>query len=114
MITNERVRYILTELKHRGLVNLPQCERDDNMPIRAQYTGDGMVRYSNKCEEIDLLHEIGHHIYGYDCCREHDEFAATGIAVCLATMLNIDQGNLLERMSEYAGRSICPRLDGAE
>lgn len=110
MITDERVRSILIELEYRGLANLPQCVRDDNMPIRAQYIGN-VVRYSNKCEEIDLLHEIGHHIYGYDCCREHDEFAATGIAICLATMLNINHGDLRERMSEYAGFSVCPRLE---
>ena len=64
--------------------------------------------------KYDLLHEIGHLICGYTCCREHEEFEAHGAAKTLAALLDIDIGDAEERMDCYAGRSAhgaCGRIE---
>jgi len=53
----------------------------------------------------DLLHELGHLICGFSCCREHAEFEAHGAAKALAILLNVDVSSGERNMDTYAGRS---------
>ena len=53
----------------------------------------------------DIMHEIGHIICGYSCCREHAEWEAHGAAKALCQKYNFDIGDAEERMEGYAHRS---------
>jgi len=52
-----------------------------------------------------VLHEIGHVLYKYGCCREHDEYIAHGIALGLAKAYNI-------KLPEYSWPKNKPNKDG--
>jgi len=70
------------------------------------YTHGREIIIGNKPNNYTLLHEIGHVIYGYGCCREHDEYIAHGIAIGLAKALDIPLGPHYKRIIDcYAGRS---------
>ena len=49
---------------------------------RTVYIGDKATSYT-------VLHEIGHVINGYMCCKEHCEYAAHGATLALAKVFNI-------------------------
>lgn len=57
----------------------------------------------------DYLHEIGHIICEFGCCREHCEYEAHGAAKVIAKVLGIDElvdwKDAEERMAFYAGRT---------
>lgn len=56
--------------------------------------------------EYVVLHEVGHAIFGYGCCREHCEYVAHGIAIGLAKVFNIRiPRKELALIDGYAGRS---------
>lgn len=60
------------------------------------------------CKSVyDILHEIGHLVCGYSCCREHAEFEAHGAAKVIARVLGIpiDLKVAEEAMGCYAGFS---------
>ena len=42
-----------------------------------------------KKDAFNLLHEVGHVIIGYGCCREHCEYLAQGVAVGLSKAYDI-------------------------
>ena len=59
-----------------------------------------------KASAYVVLHEIGHYLNGYMCCKEHCEYAAHGAAVALAKIHNIKlTKNQLEDIDAYAGCS---------
>jgi len=61
-----------------------------------------------------ILHEIGHLICSYSCCREHAEFEAHGAAKAMCFILGIDIGSAEDDMTNYAGWSshkACGRIE---
>lgn len=79
---------------------------------KAEYTHGKSFFYRSDASNYDILHEIGHCIHGYGCCKEHDEYIVHGIAIGLAKAFNIKLSKLdLKRISIYAGSSsplACP------
>ena len=58
---------------------------DPDMNVPAQWRGDPDKIFINiwKVDDYAVLHEYGHILCGYGCCREHDEMKAHGAAVAL-------------------------------
>jgi len=56
-----------------------------------------------------VLHEIGHSMVGYLCCREHCEYAAHGVAVAFGVMAGCDVSDWGSRIAAYSGFSECPK-----
>ena len=53
-----------------------------------------------------ILHEIGHALNGYMCCREHCEYAAHGAAIALSKAFKIKLPKGYKNFIDiYAGRS---------
>lgn len=48
------------------------------------------LTFRSDCSAYTILHELGHCLSGYGCCREHDEYIAHGIAIGLANIYKID------------------------
>lgn len=64
------------------------------------------IYITKNASNYNILHEIGHCIYGFSCCREHDEYIAHGIAVGLARAYNIKlHGGYKSLIDCYAGWS---------
>jgi len=62
-----------------------------------------------KADAYTVLHEIGHVINGFMCCREHCEYAAHGAALALARTHGIRISKYdRQRIDVYASRSVCP------
>lgn len=64
----------------------------------------GEILLGPDADALTLLHEIGHHFCGLDCCREHCEFEAHGVMVFLARILRVPLKDA-ELMDAYAGYS---------
>lgn len=65
--------------------------------------------------DMACLHEIGHVLNDYDCCREHDEWRAHGFAFAFAKILkipNVEIEEMNEAMDNYIEMHLyCPRID---
>lgn len=88
---------------------------DPSMGPIAQWRGDPNKIFINPTRpELDaysLLHEYGHVLNGYGCCREHDEYKAHGSAVAMAHFLSIDIGKPpIERYAGYSVPDCCPEV----
>ena len=60
----------------------------------------------NKVTPYIILHELGHFLYGFGCCHEHDEYIAHGIALGLANAHDIHITNADKHIIDcYAGWS---------
>ena len=83
---------------------------DINLKVRGRWTmGNEIIINPEKANEYVVLHEIGHVLAGYMCCREHAEYTAHGVAIGLARMHDIDITDDLEKIDVYAGRTLdCP------
>ena len=63
---------------------------DDNYEVRGRWTkGKEIFINERLATNYTVLHEIGHALNGYMCCREHCEYAAHGAAIALAKVFNI-------------------------
>lgn len=72
----------------------------------------GEIVLGPRADAASILHEVGHSLYGMDCCREHDEFAAHGVGTVLARLLRVPYGEMRAAMDQYAGWTAeCPRTD---
>jgi hypothetical protein len=83
-----------------------------NLATKAHYDKGSSFFYRFDASSYDILHEIGHCIMGYGCCKEHDEYIAHGIAIGIAKIkdIKLSQSNL-NNISVYAGSSsplACP------
>ena len=84
-------------------------DTDYELPTGGQWRGDESLIWLNSHKTITayvILHEYGHLLNGYGCCREHDEFKAHGSAVAIASILGIDLGDTF--IENYVGWSECP------
>ena len=83
-----------------------KVETNPELNARAHYEGGRTIEIRPDADAYAILHEIGHVIAGYGCCREHDEYIAHGIAIGLAKMLGIKilKKRLLD-IDVYAGRT---------
>jgi len=65
--------------------------------------------------DMACLHEIGHALNDYDCCREHDEWRAHGFAFSFAKILRIPKKEIDEMnvdMDCYVEMGlVCPRIE---
>lgn len=81
--------------------------------IKVKYTNKTKCQWKNGNEILigynwtpyKVLHEIGHAVCGWSCCREHAEFEAHGVARLLCKLLGFDDKEGRELMNPYAGRS---------
>jgi len=79
---------------------------DNSISSRATYNHGNKFKYRDDATAYDILHEIGHIISGYGCCREHDEYISHGIALGIAKISNMELGENIHKIIEsYAGRS---------
>lgn len=87
---------------------------NNSLEVKGRYTYNEIIlRYDSG--DMVCLHEIGHHLNKYDCCREHDEWRAHGFAVGAARILKIppnEISKLNKSMDAYSGiGSVCARTD---
>jgi len=60
-----------------------------DFPFKGQWSKGKKIHIRNDATPYTILHEIGHVICGYACCREHCEYMAHGAALALAKILDI-------------------------
>jgi len=88
---------------------------DNSLKARGRWNYGRKVILNDKAKDIDALHEIGHYLNDYDCCREHDEWRAHGFTIAIAKLLKIKKEQIDEmekRMNVYANlKCHCPRID---
>jgi hypothetical protein len=90
---------------------------DTEMKDAGRWQGDGTILINpENADTYTILHEIGHFICGWGCCREHCEFEAHGAAKALARAegIKIDLKDAEKRMDTYAGWSshqACGRIN---
>ncbi len=79
---------------------------NSNLKARGHYSWGRKIEIRPDADAYAILHEVGHMIAGYGCCREHDEYIAHGIAIGLskANRIKIPKKRLLE-IDVYAGRT---------
>lgn len=82
-------------------------QRTDNFDTSGEWSSGRTITINPKTADVyTILHEIGHVLNGYMCCREHCEYAAHGAAIALAYENNIQLPEGAERRIDvYAGRS---------
>ena len=88
-------------------------QNDSKLPTAGRWNGDPTIIFINPEKEVTayvVLHEYGHILNGYGCCREHDEFKAHGSAVAIARILEIDLGETY--IENYVGWSACCPIRG--
>tara|TARA_B100000029_G_scaffold437930_1_gene453434 strand:- start:600 stop:977 length:378 start_codon:yes stop_codon:yes gene_type:complete len=81
----------------------------DDLKTRGAYS-KGIIYLRRDAEAITVLHEIGHHLAGRGCCREHEEFMAHGVCIALANFLGIYYGDIDRNMTSYATLEDCSRI----
>ncbi len=68
-----------------------------------------------KADKYTVLHEIGHALYGYGCCTEHDEFVAHGFALALAKINKIKlrkaSKDLIYLYAGWSSRKACGAIE---
>jgi len=84
-------------------------EMTEDIKSRGAYS-NGTIYLKKEAEAITVLHEIGHHLTGRGCCREHEEFMAHGVCIALAKFLGIYYGRIDRNMTSYATLECCPRV----
>ena len=84
-------------------------EIKDSLKSRGAYS-KGIIYLRRDAKAITVLHEIGHHLAGRGCCREHEEFMAHGVCIALAKFLWIHYAQIDRNMTSYATLKDCPRL----
>lgn len=63
---------------------------NDDYEVRGRWTKGKEILINEKlATNYTVLHEIGHVLNGYMCCREHCEYAAHGAAIALAKAFDI-------------------------
>ena len=73
---------------------------------RGRWIGGRTIEISPKAGAYTILHEIGHVLCGYACCREHCEFEAQGAAIALARVFGIKFSKKEKQCIDYyAGRT---------
>lgn len=79
----------------------------DDPQITGTWTKGRTIKINPKRANVyTILHEIGHSLCGYACCREHCEYMAHGAAVALARTYGIRlRPEWLRKIDVYAGRS---------
>ena len=81
--------------------------------VKGSYRGEKNIIYLRKdATAYTILHELGHIICGYMCCREHCEYVAHGAALALAKVYNIELDDDIHHIEVYAGHSL-PSACGA-
>ena len=66
----------------------------------------GIIKlHPKKATNYDAMHEIGHIICGWGCCREHCEWEAHGAGKMLCKLYGFSIGHSENRMTCYAHRS---------
>jgi hypothetical protein len=78
---------------------------DRSLPVGGRWIRGRTIWINpKKATPYTILHEIGHVLCGYGCCREHSEYKAHGAAIALARVFEI---RLTKRMRDgidgYAG-----------
>jgi hypothetical protein len=88
---------------------------DKNLEVPGRWEiGKTILINPKKATEYVVLHEIGHSICGYVCCKEHAEYIAHGVALGLAKLHEIKiPKKELKLIDEYSGISeSCAVYDG--
>lgn len=79
---------------------------DDSMECSGEHSFGKKIRIRSDASEYTILHEVGHVICGYMCCREHCEYAAHGSALALAKAYKIKlKKRDMDLIDNYAGWS---------
>ena len=103
MISEESMKQL------QNLIDLREIKMviDPHLECRGHTDGVNPIIYLRPSIQIyAVLHEIGHLISGYGCCREHEEYITHGIAIGLAIAFKIDLNiDVYEEIAAYAGRS---------
>ena len=81
----------------------------DDLKSRGAYS-NGIIYLRRDAGAITVLHEIGHHLAGRGCCREHEEFMAHGVCIMLAKLLGIYYGGIDRNMTSYVTLKDCARI----
>ena len=69
----------------RDISRLKSDNPDNKIEVSGQWTSGKTIKINpRKADAYTILHEIGHVLNGYMCCREHCEYAAHGAAIALA------------------------------
>jgi len=84
-------------------------EMTEDLKTRGAYS-KGIIYLRKDAAAITVLHELGHHLAGRGCCREHEEFMAHGVCIALAKFLGIYYGDIDRNMTSYATLKDCRRL----
>ena len=91
---------------------------DDTMDKKGEWKFGNEIFLKTTAGDMACLHEIGHVLNGYDCCREHDEWRAHGFSVAIAKILRIPKTEINEiekDMDCYVGLDcVCPRIERRE
>ena len=78
----------------------------NEFPFKGQWMKGRTIYLRKDATPYTILHEIGHVICGYGCCREHCEYMAHGAALALAKILKIKLSKKeKECIDVYAGYS---------
>lgn len=80
---------------------------DPDLPSAGLWSHGRTVAINPKrADPYTILHEVGHVLCGYACCREHCEFMAHGAAIALARTFGIRVTQTMRHRSDgYAGCS---------
>lgn len=122
------IMYIKPSMILKGLLSKPSQRKlmkvikrysikftiDKSQKARGHTNGiDPIIILSPNFDLYSILHEIGHIITGYGCCREHEEYISHGIAIGIAESMNINLNiDFYDEISPYANRSLgCAYLD---
>ncbi len=99
----------------RILLGIKFCYIKDHR-CRASWTfGRTIILNPERVGNLDVLHEIGHVLNGYDCCREHDEWRSHGFAIAVARIFKLSEDKIFDmenRMDGYVDMHCsCPRIE---
>lgn len=79
---------------------------DPDLPTAGMWSHGRTIRIRPKADVYTILHEVGHVICGYACCREHCEYMAHGAALALARVFDIRLSQTMRHRADgYAGSS---------
>jgi hypothetical protein len=95
-----KIKTILDDFGIKVIIN-------SKLSSRGRYSNGNEIMMRSYREPLWIwLHEIGHVLIGYHCCREHDEYLAHGAALALAKKYKIRfTEKEIRQVDVYAGRS---------
>jgi len=97
---NKKIKELINKFKIKVEVN-PYFRK-----TQGEYSYGKKITVGKNPTNFTVLHEIGHVIARYGCCREHDEYIASGIAIGLAKAFDIPlEKGYHKRIDVYAGWS---------